>query len=309
MPDAAPPPEAPAATAPPAAETAAVQTAPPPGSTLEAVEVLPLESPTEQPLSFFDPDAVLPALLVVVGTVLAVRGLQRLVGRLADRLVVHRLAIKQALTLAGFAAYGAAGLGAISMMFELSAQAFFAISGTLAIALGFLLKDVAESLVAGLTILIARPFSVGDRISFGGYYGEVRDIGLRTVQLVTLDDNLVTVPSNKFLSESVASANAGALDCMVVMTFWVATDADHERARDIVRDAVMSSRFCYVGKPITVLVGVKLAEQIGAVVEIVAKAYVFDARHEKSFGSDVTERVLRALRAEGIALPRGAIAA
>lgn len=298
MPDSSDAPAPQAVPAPPAPES--------PAGTLEAVEVLPVEGPGEQALSFFDPDAVLPALILLVGVVLLVRLMQRIANGLADRLVVHRLAIKQAVTLAGFAAYGFAALGAVSMMFELSTQAFFAVSGTLAVALGFLLKDVAESLVAGLTILIARPFSVGDRISFGGYYGEVREIGLRTVQLVTLDDNLVTVPSSKFLSESVASANAGALDCMVVMTFFVAADADHERARDIVRDAVTSSRFCYVGKPIQVLTGMKLADQLGAVIEIVAKAYVFDARHEKSFASDVTERVLRALREARIALPRAA---
>jgi hypothetical protein len=45
------------------------------------------------------------------------------------------------------------------------------------------------------------------------------------------------------------------------------------------------------------------------VVEIVAKAYVFDARHEKSFASDVTDRVLRAWREAGIALPTPARAA
>ena len=269
---------------------------------LEVVESPPAEA-RDQVLTFFDPDAVLPALLLILAVIVGVRLLQRLANGLADRLVAQRLVIKQAATLAGFLAYGFAALGAVSMMFELSAQAFFAVSGTLAVALGFLLKDVAESIVAGLTILIARPFSVGDRINFGGYYGEVTEIGLRTVQLVTLDDNLVTVPSSKFLTESVASANAGALDCMVVMTFYVASDADRERARDIVRDAVISSRFCYMGKPISVLFSQKLVEQLGCVVEITAKAYVFDARHEKAFASDVTERVLRAWGEAGIALP------
>lgn len=270
---------------------------------LEPVEVLPVDGAGEQVLTFFDPDAILPALLLMLAVIVGVRLMQRLANGLADRLVAQRLVIKQSVTLAGFLAYGAAALGAFSLVFELSAQAFFAVSGTLAVALGFLLKDVAESIVAGLTILIARPFSVGDRISFGGYYGEVTEIGLRTIQLVTLDDNLVTVPSSKFLTESVASANAGALDCMVVMPFCVASGADRERAREIVRDAVISSRFCYMAKPVSVLLGLKLVEQLGAVVEITAKAYVFDARHEKSFASDVTERVLRAWDEAGIALP------
>jgi small-conductance mechanosensitive channel len=276
---------------------------------LDVLEVAPTRPRADDALAFFHPDAVPLAFALIVGAAVAVRILHRLAGGLADRLVVHRLAIKQGATLAGFGIYAVGAVAGVGSVFELSAQALFALSGTLAVAAGFLLKDVAESIVAGLSILISRPFSVGDRISFGGYYGEVKDIGLRTVRLVTLDDNLVTIPSSKFLSDSVASANAGALDCMVVMPFHVSAKSDYERAREIVRDAVMSSRFCYLGKPVSVLLSTKLVEQIGVVVEIVAKAYVFDARHEKSFASDVTDRVLRALREAEIELPSPARAA
>ncbi len=282
------------------------------GPAQETIDVLGVASANagqDEALAFFHPDALPLAFVLLVGAAILVRLLHRIAGGLADRFTVHRLAIKQGVTLAGFAIYAVGGLAAVGSVFELSAQALFALSGTLAVAAGFLLKDVAESIVAGLSILISRPFSVGDRISFGGYYGEVKDIGLRTVRLVTLDDNLVTIPSSKFLSDSVASANAGELDCMVVMPFHIAADADFDRAREIVRDAVMSSRFCYLGKPITVLLATKLVDEIGVVLEIVAKAYVFDARHEKSFASDVTDRVLRAWRDAGIALPMPARAA
>lgn len=274
-----------------------------PGGTLNVVEVDSAPEGGDAALAFFNPDALPLALLFLVGAAVLVRLVQRLAGTLADRFTVHRLAIKQGVTLLSFVFYAIGGTAAVGVLFELSAQALFALSGTLAVAAGFLLKDVAESVVAGLSILISRPFSVGDRISFGGYYGEVVDIGLRTVQLVTLDDNLVTIPSSKFLSDAVASANAGQLDCMVVMKFWTQANADHGRARQLVRDAALSSRFCYLGKPITVLLEVKLEEQIGCVLEITAKAYVFDARHEKSFASDVTERVMEAWREAGIALP------
>jgi small-conductance mechanosensitive channel len=279
------------------------------GPTLPVMGISEGEQPHGEALAFFKPDAVPFALLLLLGGAVAVRVLHRLANGLADRLVVHRLAIKQGATLVGFALYAVAGVAGAGMVFDLSAQALFALSGTLAVAAGFLLKDVAESVVAGLSILVSRPFSVGDRISFGGYYGEVREIGLRTVRLVTLDDNLVTIPSSKFLTESVASANAGALDCMVVMPFFVSAQADFERAREIVRDAVVSSRFCYLGKPINVLISTRLVEQLGVVIEIVAKAYVFDTRHERNFASDVTDRVLRALREAGIDLPRAAPAA
>jgi len=63
-------------------------------------------------------------------------------------------------------------------------------------------------LVAGLLLLFDRPFRVGDRVSFNDVYGEIVSIGLRTVRLQTLDDNLVTpnvlqvsVPDSFLVSE------------------------------------------------------------------------------------------------------------
>ena len=151
-------------------------------------------------------------------------------------------------------------------------------------------------------ILIDGSFQVGDRISFDGWYGDVVDIGLRSVRVQTLDDNMLTFPSNKFLTEVVASANAGALDAMVVMPFLIAADADHVRAMDIVRDAVTASKYVNMRRPVEILVESKVA---GAYVctQITSKAYVFDVRHEKAFASDVTDRVLRAFRRNGIRPP------
>ncbi|MEO0814287.1 MAG: mechanosensitive ion channel domain-containing protein, partial [Myxococcota bacterium] len=189
------------------------------------------------------------------------------------------------------------------MVFNLSPEALLAVSGTVAVTLGFAFKDVAASFLAGISILTNKPFQVGDRISFGGYYGEVKEIGLRTVRLVTLDDNLVTIPSNKFLTDPVASANAGELDCMVVMNFFVDAGADHARAQEIVRQAVLASKYLYLGKPLAVLLSNRVSEHGRLIVELTAKAYVYDTRHEKAFASDVTDRVLRAFKRDGVALP------
>ena len=55
--------------------------------------------------------------------------------------------------------------------------------------------------------------------------------------------------------------------------------------------------------PIAILIANELINHRRVVVEISAKAYVFDARHEKSFSSDVTDRVLRAFHEQNIPIP------
>ena len=249
-------------------------------------------------LHSFNPGAIPYALAWVLGAFIAMRITRRILRSLSERMASHRLTLKQLDTLLSFVVYLAAFILALTSLFTLSSEALLALSGTIAVTAGFALKDVAASFMAGLAILFTRPFQVGDRISFGGYYGEVKEIGLRTVRLVTLDDNLVSIPTNKFLTDPVASANAGELDCMVVMTFYISPMADHRRAREIVDDAVLASKYLYLGKPMTTLVRNRISEQGQLLVEIVAKAYVYDARCEKSFESDVTDRVLDAFRTE-----------
>ena len=156
--------------------------------------------------------------------------------------------------------------------------------------------------MAGIILLFDRPFSVGDRIRFDQTYGEVVEIGLRTVRVQTLDDNLVSIPNHLFLNQVVSSANAGALHQMCVLPFYVGCNEDIATAKRIVYEATASSRYVYLDRPIVVVVR-EGAVPDGAerfVVGITVKAYVFDGRYETAFGTDVTERVKRAFSEQGI---------
>jgi small-conductance mechanosensitive channel len=212
------------------------------------------------------------------------------------------LLLKKIAVLARFAVYAVVAAGVGSSLLDLSNEAVLAISGTFGLALGFALKDVAASLMAGVMLLIDQPFQVGDRISFDGYYGEVTKIGLRSVRLVTLDDNHVTIPNSRFQESPVASANAGELDCMVVIPFYISAGEDFVRARRLIAEATATSRYVYLDKPMVTLVSDEfLGERFVTIVRV--KAYVLDARFEKAFASDVTTQVKLALREANILTP------
>lgn len=242
------------------------------------------------------------ALLVIAIAWGLLVGSDRLLDGLAERFNERRLAFKQAKGLFRMAMYVIVPIIVLSSVLDLQQEGFFAVAGTIAFAVGFAFKDLAGSLIAGVILLVDRPFQVGDRISFGGFYGEVQEMGLRSVRLVTLDDNLVTIPNNKFLTEEVASANAGELDAMVVVPFYVGAAEDFEKARQIIAEATSTSRYAYLEKPVVTLVEDRfLGERFVTV--ITTKAYVFDVRYEKALVTDVTERVKVAFRAHGIRTP------
>ena len=113
------------------------------------------------------------------------------------------------------------------------------------------------------------------------------------MRIRTLSDSIVTIPNNKFLTEAVSSGNTGALDMLVEMDFYIGVDQDLDAAREIVRDAITSSRYTYLGKPWTVLLSSVIQDSYVAI-RLRAKVYVLDVQYEMALQSDVTERVLRA---------------
>jgi len=253
-------------------------------------------------LQFLRPDGFIPALLVLALTYALARFTADLFDRAGQRFSHQRIALHQAKAIARLLLYLGGFVAAISLSFQLSSEALLALGGILAVAIGIALRDLVASIIAGITILIDKPFSVGDRITYGDTYGEVVEIGLRAVRVVTLDDNLVTIPNNKFLTDVVASGNAGELDMLVQLDFFISLDSDLALAKRIVREAMASSRYTYLKKAWTIVIN-EVHQNDFVAVRLRAKVYVFDVRWETQLQTDVTERVLEAFRRASITSP------
>jgi small-conductance mechanosensitive channel len=245
---------------------------------------------------------VVTSLLVVVGAWVLLRLLRRSVSSLGSEFSTRRLTLEKLNTITQFVIYVATTVVVLALSLRIDQTGLAVLGGTAAVAFGFAIKDIVASFIAGIIVILDRPFQVGDRVTFGGVYGDITAIGLRSVRLQTLDDNTVTIPNSKFLSDITASGNYGALDMMVVMNFYIAMDEDIDAAREIVTEAALSSRYVFLGKPIVVLVTQWISEYLVGV-RLELKAYVLDTQHEKAFETDVNLRVLRTLKASGIAFP------
>ena len=242
------------------------------------------------------------AILVVVVAVVATRVFNRTLDALGERFTNRRLLFKQITAVGRFAIIILATVVAASIVLRLPDNVLLALGGSAAVAFGFAFKDLLASLMAGLILLFDRPFQVGDRVEFAGNYGEIMEIGLRTVRLNTLDDNLISIPNSRFLTDVVSCANAGALEQMCVLKFFVGCNEDFEHAKQIVYEATATSRYVYLNKPINVVVreGPVPGDALMQAISLTSKAYVLDGRYEVAFGTDITERALRAFREAGI---------
>lgn len=245
-----------------------------------------------QVLKFIRPGGIPTALLIFTIAWFSVQLLTKGAEQLGSRMVDRRLAINQLVTILRFVIYIGAFAAAVPVIFALTDEMLIALGGTIAVTVGFALKDLAASIIAGITLLVDKPFQVGDRVSFNGFYGEIIEIGLRSVRLVTLDDNLVTIPNNKFLNDIVSSGNAGELNMLIQMDFYIGIDQDLARAKKIAQEAITSCPYAYLDKPWAVLVNEVVQEQYFAL-RIRTKVYVMDIRNEKILESDVTERIVQ----------------
>jgi small-conductance mechanosensitive channel len=222
--------------------------------------------------------------------------------RSGNRFVHRRLLLHQIATLVRFIFYIGGIAAAIGVSINLSKEVVLALAGTVAVTIGFALKDLAASILAGLTLIVDRPFQVGDRITFDSYTGEIISIGLRSVRLTTQDGHVVTIPNNQVLTEAVASENFGRLEMMVALEFFVSADQEIATAKRIVEECMTSNRYIYLGKPWAVIVSQILLESTAAV-KLLAQAHVLDMKYRLPYTTTVTERVLQAFREQHVLVP------
>lgn len=239
-------------------------------------------------------------LFIIVWAVLKVT--KTIVDDLSEVFAERRLLLQKSMVFFQFITYFFSIATAVMLSFEFSKELLAILGGTLAVAFGFAMKDLAASIVAGIIIMFDRPFQVGDRVLFGGEYGDIIAIGLRSVKMNTLDDNVVTIPNNTFLNQLTSCGNYGELDMQVAINFHIGIDEDLEQAQSTVRECAALSKFTYLNKPINVLISQVLTNNFMAY-KLTLKVYVLDTKYEKSLETDITLRVNEEFRKHLIKAP------
>ena len=73
--------------------------------------------------------------------------------------------------------------------------------GVAGVGLSLAMQGVLGNLVAGLTIIFSKPFTIGEYIELLGAYGQVTDIDLFSTTLLHTDNSRVIVPNRKIVGE------------------------------------------------------------------------------------------------------------
>ena len=183
----------------------------------------------------------------------------------------------------------------VPLIIEPTLQNMVAVMGAAGLAIGFALKDYVSSLIAGVVAIHEMPYRPGDWVSVDGVYGEVKHIGMRTVELVTSDDTVIWVPHLKLWDNLIHNANNGGPSLMCVAEFFIRPTCDAFTIRDALEDIALTSPFLELDKPVVVTIN---EEPWGTRYRL--KAYPIDPRQQFQFVTDLTARGKKRLLELGV---------
>lgn len=147
------------------------------------------------------------AILILVVTAIAARiarrGVRRLSGRLDETLIP---------VLSNIVVWAVYIIGALVILdrFGVNTTSLVALLGAAGIAIGLALKDTLQNIAAGFILLGLRPFRVGETIQFGDTLGTVKEVGLFTTQLDTVDGLRVSAPNSEVWGKTLINYSRNA---------------------------------------------------------------------------------------------------
>jgi small conductance mechanosensitive channel len=148
----------------------------------------------------------LPALIVAAVVFVLFYGLSLVVTRVIRRATPNQR--KNLGVLFGRLSGGATVLLGFLVAFSIVAPSFQAsdlikILGISGVAIGFAFQNILQNFLAGLLLLWAEPFRVGDEIKLDGFEGTVEEIQTRATIIRTYDEREVVIPNADLFTRSV----------------------------------------------------------------------------------------------------------
>jgi hypothetical protein len=145
---------------------------------------------------------VITALIILVATLLADRLVRRAVSRYSARLKLDPQ-VENILKLTARIIIFAVGVVALLSLFGMPTEWFVGVSALTGAAIGFASTQTVGNFLAGLYIMISRPFMVRDYVKIGDIEGEVREITINYTKVYTPTYNIMEIPNRRVLDSNI----------------------------------------------------------------------------------------------------------
>jgi small-conductance mechanosensitive channel len=205
---------------------------------------------------------------------------------------------------AGFIIWATAIIMALDLL-GVNVVPFIAGAGVAGVAIGFAAKDTLSNLIAGILLIIDRPFEVGDRIEVwsapagSATWGDVIDIGLRATKIKTTDNIVIIIPNNEIMLRDIINYTTITDRIRVRINIGIAYDADMQKAKDIILKTAESAGWVAKEPPPKVVV-----RNFGeSSVDLQVRVWIANARKRMDTISYITDKVKEAFDEQGVEIP------
>jgi small conductance mechanosensitive channel len=163
---------------------------------------------------------------------------------------------------------------------------------------GFAARDSLENFISGVTILVDRPFSVGDYIEIEDEYGQVDEITLRSTRIRTVRNEILILPNLQMITSRVVNHTKRNV-LRVDIEFGIAYKEYPEEARQVLLPLTEDDdRILSQPSPSVVVTGMNDSS-----VDMALRFYLRDPSEEVPIRWEYTEKVREALREADIEIP------
>lgn len=177
--------------------------------------------------------------------------------------------------------------------------------GIAGIAIGFAAKDTLSNIIAGIFIIIDRPFIVGDRIEVWNApkntatWGDVIDIGLRTTKIRTTDHIVIIIPNSEISRRDIINYTTISPQIRVRVPVGVSYDTNLKEAQEILINLTKDLKGVSPSPPPKVVV--KTFGDSSIILEL--RVWINNAKRRRDIHSELNNRIKEAFEAGGIEIP------
>jgi len=182
---------------------------------------------------------------------------------------------------------------------------FIAGAGVAGIAIGFAAKDTLSNLIAGILLIIDRPFEIGDRIevwsapSGSATWGDVIDVGLRATKIKTTDNIIIIIPNNEIMKRDIVNYTIITSKIRLRINVGVSYDTDVGKAKDEIANVARAIKWVSTDPAPKVVV-----RNFGdSAVDLQLRVWIDDARKRMDTISQITDRIKTVFDEKGIEIP------
>jgi MscS family membrane protein len=113
--------------------------------------------------------------------------------------------------------------------------------GVGSLAVGLAARETLANLFAGFTLMLDRPFRLGDRIQLAsGEVGDVVAIGIRATRIRTTDETILVIPNSVLVNERVVNQSQPDRRLTVRTEISVAHGSDVARVKQVLTEAALA---------------------------------------------------------------------